>query len=156
MNKTAQNTDQRADLNAAITANIPDDELAIIASQATDDAKFYRNLADFYNGEVIRRMNIRGTSMLISPDFLGEKKSSKSYVWDTELAEDTLKPNVPPEMWDAVFTITPPPPPPPPVKKVETVKMLALGEKLGLDLTPFYRIDEKNPRIEWTPRGKQP
>lgn len=143
---------ERMERYRKVMGDLPDERLAEVAAMASEDAAFYKGLADAANGEALRRMAARGASLLVTGAWMGEKRATRSYVWDVEMLRDNVQPNVPPEMWDDVCQIVPPPPPPPPRVEISTQKMLALGRKLGLTLEPFYRVEERNPKVEWKPR----
>ena len=152
MTPTREKAKEAVERFLAIAEDLPDDEIAQLAVEANAEAAYYNQLAAAYNGEAVRRVNNRGATMIVTPQWIGEKTATKAYVWDLEMLEDNARPLIPAELWDTAVTIAPPPPPPPPVAKVDTVKMLALGKKLGLDLTPFYRVDETNPKVKWRER----
>lgn len=137
----------------ATAADLPDDELVTYAAQAQDDARFYRELFGVLSTEVARRADERGATTLISASHVVEVEWDAPYIWDAEMLEDNLRPNLPAEMWATVYSLEPPPPPPPPKPKIHTVRLLALGKRLGIDLEPFYRRPRVGPpKVKFQPR----
>lgn len=140
-------------------AALDDETLAKAGSLIREEIATLRTRSEWIDGEVLRRIGSRGPSAtrLMVPGMKAEVKSTTTYEWNAERAEEILRPHATPEELARAIKRKPAEP----VREkvtVQTQAALALARAAGIEseLEAAYSKKQGAPTVEYTPVAEAP